>query len=248
MQFQMSNEHPKYVCGKCGSTALYRDDDYIASQAYICCKICGNRWPGGFEPRAVAPANRATPERETGDFDPVPPRIQTDIDRPSNTIDKLNQLLIKQEATMAQTTGQAQPDKKRRGAQKTAPCANCERKLPIQGKGLCGGCRAVTKTTPPEKLEAALAAAKLRFSDPNFGDKRHHGQRSPNPPADGYLTDQSKQSNPIPDPDPNINLVFPSHDQPLYDSILAEAKRYRRDPGQQILWIVGEALKCGGLE
>ena len=43
---------------------------------------------------------------------------------------------------------------------------------------------------------------------------------------------------------PNINLVFPSHDQPLYDAILAEARRNRRDPDQQILWIVNEAL-CG---
>ena len=203
---------PKYKCGKCGSTSLYREDDYMNSQPYICCQICGNRWPGGFEPKVFVPANRATVERKAGGFNPVPPRIRTDIDRPSNTINKLNQLLTKSEATMVQTTDQAQPEtKKRKGQQKTAPCKNCERNLPIQGKGLCGGCRAVTKTTPPERLADALAAAKLRFSDPDFNGKHHHGQRrTENPPPAGNLTNQGNQSKPVHAPVSVLNPVIPA--------------------------------------
>ncbi len=63
------------------------------SQAYICCKICGNRWPGGFEPKVVGPANRNTRAREKPEFDSPSPVIRTDIDQSGSTIEESKQTL-----------------------------------------------------------------------------------------------------------------------------------------------------------
>ena len=84
---------------------------------------------------------------------------------------------VTMETTTEQTgTDQTEPKKTRKQYHYIAPCKNCGRNLPNQGKGLCGGCRSVAKTAPPEQLEAALAAAKIRFNDPNFDGKNHQGQ------------------------------------------------------------------------
>lgn len=54
---------------------------------------------------------------------------------------------------------------------KRAACRNCERVMTIPGDGLCGGCYGAvhgkfTKGTP--EYDAALAAAKIKLTDPKF--------------------------------------------------------------------------------
>jgi len=54
---------------------------------------------------------------------------------------------------------------------KRAACRNCARVMTIPGDGLCGGCYGAvhgkfTKGTP--EYDAALAAAKIKLTDPNF--------------------------------------------------------------------------------
>ena len=39
-----------FKCGKCGKRGLYRDDDPINKVSHIVCPLCGNRWPGGPAP------------------------------------------------------------------------------------------------------------------------------------------------------------------------------------------------------
>ena len=44
---------PSYICGKCHSGSLYREDDRLNCYSFIACMICGNRYPGGKEPVKV---------------------------------------------------------------------------------------------------------------------------------------------------------------------------------------------------
>ncbi len=46
-------------CGKCGSGALYKDDDPVNKVRYIACMICGNRYPGGAKPVVVEKKKKA---------------------------------------------------------------------------------------------------------------------------------------------------------------------------------------------
>jgi hypothetical protein len=167
---------------------------------------------------------------------------------------------MENEQTQGSRGDQAQAKKTRTSKQNNIrPCDNCGRILPHQGKGLCGGCRRVTKTTPPEQLEAALAAAKIRFNAPNFDGKHPSGQRRKLPAIPAEAQVDRDEGDMFRKPvgietcppteavisvhSPNILLVFPSPDRPLYDAILAEAKRNRRDPDQQILWILQGEIK-----
>ena len=154
-------------------------------------------------------------------------------------------------------------------------CTNCERNQKYYlVNGLCSGCRAAAGKSIGAVREAALAAAKIRFNAPTYDGKRR-GKRikhdgpvsvSPLPRREGQgegasdlrkekeeriLTeifgDRETPGEIIPGKN-CIALEFAPDDAPLYDAILAEAKRHRRDPDQQVLWIVQEALSCGGLE
>lgn len=129
-------------------------------------------------------------------------------------------------------------------------CFDCGQDKPHHGRGLCGICYTKHKKagTLPPPLKLALT------TDDNLANPCELKHLAPlSPPS------VIPAPNPVIPAEagihlapviliPNITLSFPPADQPLFDSILAEAKRYRRDPDQQILWIVGEALKCGGLD
>lgn len=62
-------------------------------------------------------------------------------------------------------------------------CRNCGRLMNIVGDDLCGGCyfavRGMTKGTP--EYDAALAAAKKRFSDPNYKPTRGGARKGTGP-------------------------------------------------------------------
>ena len=220
-----------YVCGKCKSAALYRDDDRLNNIPFLACRICGNRYPGGPAPVKKLPAgntilpgtdpNRNTIMPESGVLDPATAGIRTDPPRVSNTNKPISH----------KRGGSIMPRNEQGRLLKV--CADCGTLKPHHGRGLCPACYTSRKkagTLPPRLIAAPEAPGPVAPASSPVIPAKAGIQEMPGPVISVHS--------------PNINLVFPSHDQPLYDAILAEARRNRRDPDQQILWIVNEAL-CG---
>jgi DNA-directed RNA polymerase subunit RPC12/RpoP len=134
----------RYVCGKCKSAALYRDDDLVEGAKNIACRVCGNRYPGGIAP--IILIKKEVVQNITENTPKVIPQQKAAIINISR----------KEEKTMAKTTN----------------CRNCGRGKPIVQDGLCGGCvgsfyrNKYQKGTP--EYDTALAEAKKRFTDPSY--------------------------------------------------------------------------------
>jgi len=97
------------------------------------------------------------------------------------------------------------------------PCDNCGRVMLIQGRGLCGACRSVQKTAELNGKDApsALADAKERYN--SLQTKRAEKEV------------QTRKT---------IILRFNGEDEKLYDKIMEIAKENRREPSQQIFWML----------
>ncbi len=123
---------------------------------------------------------------------------------------------------------------------KVLPCKNCRRVMPITGREMCGGCYSEwrnVRNQSPETIAAALSAAARRLNPD--GVEKPAGTIAGNviagtpAPVAGTTTEAIDC----------IALIFHFDDKPLYDAILAEARRNRRDPDQHILWVMQEVIE-----
>lgn len=75
------------------------------------------------------------------------------------------------------------------------PCRNCGRTLCIAQDGLCGGCFGSVKkyTKGTSEYDAALAAAKKRFTDPDYSGRTVKKKKSVNPKQKSTLDFTIKQ-------------------------------------------------------
>jgi len=193
-----------YICGKCKSTGLYRDDDRLNNISFLVCLICGNRWPGGEEPVKV---------REGTDFKSVPE---------SETQENMEERDMNKD--------------KQKKSKYLKVCAHCGDLKRHQGRGLCGKCYKIAEragTLPPLLINrppgtgAVGIPASLSAIPTETGAQEETLTKFVHPKW-GVLHGE-------------ITLLFYEDDKWIYENILAEAKRYRRDPIQHIFWILQQS-------
>ncbi len=137
-------------------------------------------------------------------------------------------------------------------------CSNCKRPdLMVEKKSeLCGSClRAITNIHDPAERKLRLSEkAKHLEGKPKMTRGKHAVKSSASGamstrgenPFEKFSTEllaKIKTNFAAVDPTigPNENqltLVFRDDDRPLFDSLAALAKRFRRDPAQQVMWML----------
>lgn len=129
--------------------------------------------------------------------------------------------------------------------EKTA-CRNCERVMCIAQDGLCGGCWNRSKGLAGDEKEKALAVAREQFKGLDPGERAPQSNRGKNKTANAVSGKHSirKLSGPLPATDalPYINVIFTLDDVGLMGGLEQLAKKYRRTPEQQLLWILEHEL------
>lgn len=260
----------KYACGKCRSTALHRDDDEANGHVFIACIMCGNRWPGGPAPIIVGcvsthqkpkeepmikickNCNRTksivkgglcyvcnnagkgkTGEERTAALAEIKRKIENGEVKAWNKRSKEKPAPVVKAALENGTA-------RRRGRQpgnrnKTARPLPVDRNTPEPGKaGLALG-------SAPMTPDVGLLSSTIDPPAPPADPPAIHR------PAIDEVTDFSASRTVIPVTGgvDCIVLEFTADDRALRDRILELAKRYRRDPGQQALWMVQQEIANG---
>ena len=255
-------ERPFYwACGKCHSTGLYRDDDVNIGMPAIACRICGNRYYGealaGRYRKGIAPVKvystetpaPAWPEHFTRE---LPANIVTG---PNKSWDRTKE---KRDDSM--------------GKPRRRSCANCERVLSIVAYGYCFVCYYAGKGLDGAEKTAALAAIKAKiekgevYKGCRYDGDRHPPSRKlaqipPLVPAGGDRSSPSPESIAklqtqvealgeklalarVPAGVPVITLDFiTDRDRKIYADLLDLACRLRREPEQQILWMLQNEIE-----
>jgi len=232
-----------WACGKCGSKGLYRDEDFAVGDFAIACPMCGNRYYGdlGSRSQGVAPVKvyceikAAPPPAGPGHFV---------LERTANIL-----------------KGQWRPPahKKEESMSKIGTCRNCDRALSIVADGCCYLCYRAGKGLEGEEKAAALATVKAKIGSGTMrkgggrrgpktaAGKAAPGGKAPKPPrpvpdrpTPGFILAEAR----VPEGTLSISLDFiEACDRKLYDALLEQARRLRRTPKQQILWILQNAIE-----
>jgi hypothetical protein len=99
--------------------------------------------------------------------------------------------------------------------------------MTIVAKGLCGNCYRVASGLQGEERQAALASTKNRIT-----------KKSVAPPAEVFKIAPAI----VAEGTPVICISFAAaDDRKIYDAVIEIAKRNRRDPEQQALWMLQQA-------
>jgi len=155
-----------WVCGKCGSAGLYRDDDFAVGDFAIVCRICGNRWyPGaGRLSSCIAPVMAKT-EAETS-IKPATATVSLHFEqgRMAN--------ILTGPASMAPAKRIEKREKTVADNRKRA-CANCGRVRFIIGAGMCWICCQAAKGLDGDERAAALAEIKAKIESGEVGWGKH---------------------------------------------------------------------------
>ena len=240
------NEGGKLICGKCNSHSICRDDNAKTGERFITCRDCGNRYPPGEKPvfleyekeykKNVIP-NRpldlvASPKKKrSAEKGNVPVKIDSTDNKKEAIVDlnggqdveidndneDISEELLAMEQRMQVKNSDITAASVKKAEKYARPCENCGRTMLIQGNGLCGACRAVRNVAElnGKDVAAALAAAKVRYN--SLQVKR---------------SEREMQTRRV------IILRFSGEDEKLYDKIIELAKENRREPAQQIFWML----------
>jgi len=175
-----------YVCGKCRSKGLYRDDHFSVGDYAIVCPICGNRFYPGAGRLAAGIA-------------PVMTNMEAKAAKPAVVVSGH----FKQERTANILTGQARLAAEKRikkgeiemASKKPQPCENCGRIKSIVGGGFCWSCYRAAKGRDGDNRTAALAEIKARI---NRGEIKQgvHGKKKTSSAAPKARVGES--SSPLP--------------------------------------------------
>jgi hypothetical protein len=234
----------KILCGKCGSGTIYWDA-VPGIDVGLACLICGNREGSKFGFKKQGDQMTQSGQGQ----------IRTDQNR-----GKPN--------TRNHTAARQKDLPKNKSYKKIQPCVNCGRNLTHHGRGMCGGCYCVWKTTPEEKRTEALAVFAKRVNSLVASDKRQISKRKSinNEDMLGDFIDEccilepgtkAKSTESFDEGlkvtarieaatqayfAPVITLNFEGDDKAIYDSLCILAKRLRRDPEQQAMWMLQTLL------
>jgi len=157
-----------WVCGKCRSRGLYRDDDFSVGDFSIVCPLCGNRYyPGagrlsaGIAPVMAGAAAKPAAATISGHFEQ---------ERTSNIL------------TGPARSAPKKKDRERRNTvttNKKRECENCGRVKFLVGGGHCSICYQTAKGLTGDERAAALAAikAKIESGEVGIGKRRQGGPK-----------------------------------------------------------------------
>lgn len=240
------------VCDKCGSKSLYRDDDHVNGVWDIACRMCGKRWPAGADPKT---SKKLRIQQEEMDMKRGPSKAEPAAAPASDAAKPA------EKKTRAQST-----EKKPR----RRPCDNCGRNLFIVAHGRCFTCERAAVGYSGDALTAALAEFKRRIdageirkggpgrrakqidapkaaikpkvegsvkTDPGSGAIDAAGTLGPAPKVEGlaFLPDSPLWVF-------SVIVNFVDDDQGILDGLQALARKYRRTPDQQLLWLLEKEL------
>lgn len=259
----MPEERPFYwACGKCRSRGIYRDDDFAVGDFAIACPMCGNRYYGDIGSGTQARTKGVAPVKVYHTPRPAPPPTG-----PGHyTLERTANILTGPWRSTARSM-----EKTEESMAKTGPCANCKRILSIIGEGCCFVCYKAGKGLVGEAKDIARAAikAKIEAGGLRRSGRSGKGRGKPNKPwrpaplpddlpDDGLIPDPGEKSGAagrtarrfvlgeasVPDGVLLIKVDFSDdRDRKIYDAVIAMARRLRREPEQQILWMLQNAIK-----
>jgi len=213
----MNERTLKPRCGKCGSTALYRDDDDVTGVAVIACRICGTRSYG-------CPPLEGRPDPDDG------LELRPEISKEGIAMPRI----------IGTCSNCERPNMRISNKKGTGICGSCKNYI----AGLTGKEKEIALATAKERLQhkPKLHSGRVKKDEveerapikPQSG-VMDTGSRAPAP---GKVEGTGITN--------IITLGFGPDDQTLYRSILAVAKRCRRTPDQHILWLVEAEVEMNG--
>ena len=228
----------KYRCGKCGSGGLYLDDDYMAGLVYVACKICGNRWPGGAKPvDGTEPIDGTERKEQTG----IEEGQDMSIKGPCRNCGRVLCIIADGCCFVCRQAGKGLA-----GEEKAAALAAVKAKIESGTMRKGGGRRGPRKAA--QEVAPAPAGGRIKK---NVEERATKEQKSGAIDA-GILQDRKPKVEgkmrfaPARNPEgtPVICLGFAEkRDREIYNVVIAMAARLRREPEQQILWMLQNAIE-----
>lgn len=232
-------EKPPFKCGKCESRSLYRDDDRINNASFIVCRICGNRWPGGPAPVRVETGSKPEGEKNM----PSKKGTCANCCRPDMAIISKG-LCGTCNSVRVGRTGEAL---------EKALADTKERLWSAYQKSLKGKEKPQPVWEPMPKTEENIPETIPQLSDEktdtsdlspkNEGQKTEENVQENISRAVHQLTEMLVHTDEFTSFPPSvlrdvIPIKFYPDDRDLFEYISGQAKKYRRTPDQQILYMI----------
>jgi hypothetical protein len=244
--------NPPFRCGKCESRGLYRDDDRLNNASFIVCPICGNRWPGGPAPVMIEPLSKPKGEENMPSKKgtcanccrPNMAIIAHDLCGTCNAVrtgrtgEALDKALADTKvrlwsAYQESLKGKEKPQSIDEPLPKTEE--NIPETIPHLSDEKTDSSDKSPKNTDSDNPDsnAAFSALRQKLIDHDFQEfKVTEGMRE----KIRSLGNDTKMWFPI--LNDAITIEFGTDDQLLLEYISGQAKKYRRTPDQQILYMI----------